>query len=257
MKKGVGIIIGILFGLNIVLVTMIVLILTGVVDIKLNNSNQKLDTDNVNVDSNNNKQELSDNKNEEKNIDDDKYASIIDEYKTAMNDSNYIENMDKYSNINTNMVRFYHLYKNGVYEENMVINYAYYDINKDGSNEMIVTDTNNIIEIYTYDGNKANAFFKDSCLGERCNAHIYENGLIYFYGAGGASLHGLTFYKIGADGYSKDIVKDFGVEIHDGVYTIESDGVITDFKSDEEVINSVVGNTKKVDLSRLNWKEIK
>ena len=251
MKKGVGILIGILFGLNIVLIAVIILLLTGVVDVN-NNGSSKLDAD------------ISDNNKDNIDIvsDDDKYASIIDEYRKAMNDTNYRENMNNYKNINQIMVSYYHNYIENIYEGTMTINYVYYDINKDGSNELVIFSNskgrnNNIGEIYTYDGNKANMFLREVCVGERCPVSIYDNGIIYFYGAGGAAVHGLTFYKIGSDGYSRETVKDFGVEINDGIYSIESDGVKTDFKSDEEAINSVVNGAKVVDLSSLKWVEIK
>lgn len=256
MKKGVGIIIGILFGLNIVLVVVMVLMLTGVIDVKINKNND--------ISTKNEEKINNTNKNDDMNKDDEKYASIIDEYRRAMNDSDYdYTDENKYPFVNSTVLHHYHNYKNGNYEGSMTLNYVYYDINKDGNLELIVATNHNskeynIAEIYTYDGSKANAFFKSVCLGERCNAHIYENGIIYFYGASGAAVHGLTFYKIGSDGYSRETVKDFGVEINDdGVYNIESDGVKTEFKSDDEAINSVVGDTKKVDLFILKWIEIK
>ena len=254
MKKGMSIVIAILFGLNIVLVVFIILLLTGVVDVNINNIKNNEDNNSINNNI--------DNGNVGDNIDiisdDDKYASIIDEYRNAMNDNNYDDNNDNYKNINQNMISIYHKHKSGLYEGTMTINYCYYDINKDGNNELIVSGTkNNIIAIYTYDGGTVNVFINDSCLGERCNVSIYDNGIIYFYGAGGAAVHGLTFYKIGNDGYSREIVKDFGVEIKDGIYNIESDGVKTDFKSDKEAIDSVVNGASVVDLSKLEFKEIK
>ena len=146
----------------------------------------------------------------------------------------------------------------------LIFNYVYYDINKDGNNELIVVFSSpsaqyHIAEIYTYDGNKASMFIpQQGCLGERCSATLYDNGIIYFYGAGGARVHGLTFYKIGDNGYSIEIVKDYGVEIDEnGNYTISEGDTVTSYKSDEEAINSVVGNAKKVDMTKLDWKEIK
>ena len=144
----------------------------------------------------------------------------------------------------------------------MTFNYAYYDINKDNNNELIVftnssTAINNISEIYTFDGEKAKKFIDNSCLGERCSAKIYNNGIIYFYGAGGAYTHGLEFYKIGNDGYSKEEIATFIVEIDkNNNNTIKANNDVTEFKSDEEAIKSIVKDSKVINLSNLEWKAI-
>lgn len=263
MKKGASVVIVLLITIIVILIIFIGLLLTGVVDINIDNDKINNSSSNNEISNNNGDNNIDSNNNNKNTISDDvKYSSIIDEYKRAMNDSNYFNNMEKYTNINTIVVANYFNYLKGNFSGTMTINYLYYDINKDGNNELVVfsnsdSRNNNIAEIYTYDGNKANMFIKEGCLGERCIAHIYDNGIIYFYGAGGAAIHGLDFYKIGNDGYSKDIVKTFGVEIKDGIHSIESDGVKTNFKSDEEAINSVVNGASVVDLSKLQFKEIK
>ena len=253
MKNSARVLIGILFGLNIVLVAIILLLLTGVVD--LGKDSDKKDNNNENV--------VDKDIKENNLIDDDKkYSSIISEYKEAIKDENFDDNIDKYININTIMVSYYHKHINGVFSGSMSINYVYYDINKDGNNELIVftnSDDKNgsIIDIYTSDGNNTNTFDAGCVLGERCSATIYDNGIIYFYGSGGATVHGLTFYKIGNDGYTFEKEKEFDVEVNNGVYSAELNGVKTEFKSDDEVIKSIVNSASKVDMFSLNYKEIK
>ena len=78
-----------------------------------------------------------------------------------------------------------------------------------------------------------------------------------FYGAGGASRHGLDFYKIGSDGYTRETIGSYGVEYSEDMsVTITNGGKKTNYTSDDEVINSVIGNGKKVDLNSLKWNSL-
>ena len=248
-KNNSGFIIGLLVGLIIMLVAVIFLFVTNTIGI--NNSKTVNGDDSVKERmQEENKTETSDN------LDNVRYSLIIDEYRSAMNDGNYEDDSNKYSNINTNMLHLYH--SNG---KNVIFNYAFYDINGDGKNEMIVGDgSEGIYEIYTYDGSKVERFFNSVCLGERCAAQIYDNGIVYFNGSGGASVHSYSFYKIGSDGYSKEIIKSYIAEYDEsGNVTITDDvtKAVTSFKKSDELIASVVGNGKVVDLSKINWIEIK
>ena len=163
---------------------------------------------------------------------------------------------EKYPNINNNMVNFHHVY-------NTTLKYTYYDINKDGEKELIINTSGEssefeIAEIYTYNGTKAIRFIEKDCLGERCSAEIYDNGIIYFYGASSARSHGVDFYKIASDGYTKETISTYGVEYDEnGKLTIlDSNNNKTEFKTEDELINSVKKDANTIDLSTLNWKEI-
>lgn len=187
-----------------------------------------------------------------------KYNSIIEEYRKAMKDENYSNNADnetKYPYINDRMMFYYHTY------DSVKFNYVYYDINKDGKNELIVGDgENSIFEVYTYNNNPVRLFKDETCLGDRCSLKLWDNGIMYFYGSSGASIHGLTFYKIDTDGYSRKTVKDYEVEYDENHNVTITDNIsknVTRFTSDDEVISSVKGNAKDIDLSKLDWKEIK
>ena len=236
----------------LVLSVLLVLSLTGEISIQPKQINSKTKTNNTNTNT-----EIPIKKDTEK------YSIIIDEYKKAINDNDFNETDDtKYPNINSTMVHNYHNYQKGSSEGVMTFNYVYYDINKDNNNELIVfanetSKNNNIVEIYTYDGEKAKKFIDDSCLGERCSAKIYNNGIIYFYGAGGALIHGLEFYKIGNDGYSKENIASFSVETDENNnVTIKTNNKLTDFKTDDEVIKSIVKDSDELNISNLEWKAI-
>ena len=247
-KKSNGAITGLLIGIIIMLLVFVALFATNTISFnsKTNNDDKTTNTkeDNTSEENNNNK-------------DGEKYSKIIEEYKNAINDAefNEIDAEKKYPNINTTMMHNYHA------DKSLSFNYIYYDINKDNKNELIIGDgKDSIFEIYTYDGKEIHKFINNECLGERCKATIYNNGIIYFYGASGASIHGLDFYKIANDGYSKDTIKSYEVEYDENKNITITDTTInnkTNYKSDEEVISNVVGNANEVDLSKLNWVEIK
>ena len=257
MKKNnkSGLLVGILIGIIILLIIVIGLLATNTISFssKVNGDSEHKMENKDKSDENDEEIEDSDN------LDNEKYASIIEEYKKALNDKDFNNNVDTektYPNINENIIHLYHSYGTP-----NALKYVFYDVNSDGKNEMIVGDgDNSIYEIYTYDGVKAIRFYNENCLGERCNSSIYDNGIIYFYGSGGASIHGLDFYKIASDGYSKDTFKSYSVEYDsNGNVTItdELTKAKTNYKADDEVINDVVGSAKKIDLSKLGWIEIK
>ena len=117
-------------------------------------------------------------------------------------------------------------------------------------------------EIYTYDGNKANRLINENCLGERCSVALYNDGTIYFEGSGGAAIHGYAVYKIGADGNSRETVKDYTVEYtdQDGKTFVVTNNITNkteNFLSIDELESSLIGSAKKVDMTKLDWKEIK
>ena len=238
----------------LILSITLILTLTGEIQLQPNqtNSNDK---------SPNDKEEI--NNQSTTTTDNEKYSIILDEYKTALNDNNFDQtNEEMYQNINPTVVHNYHNYKKEYNEGTMTLNYVYYDINKDNNNELIVFandpyKNNNIVEIYTHDGERSKKFINDSCLGERCYVKIYNNGIIFFYGAGGANLHGLEFYKIGNDGYSKENIATFSVKSDENNnITITTNNNKTDYKTDEEVIKSIVKEKEEINISNLEWKTI-
>ena len=248
-----GLVIGIFMGIVIMLVVIIGLFATNTISFS-----SKVNDDNEHKTENKDKSDENDEEIEDSDkLDNERYTAIIEEYRKAMNDTGYNDGVDVekiYPNINEHMMHYYH-------GGSASFSYVFYDVNKDEKNEMIVGDgSNGIYEMYTYDGSKAIKFYNQSCLGDRCNSSIYDNGIIYFYGSGGAMIHGLDFYKIASDGYSKETYKSYSVEYDSNKNVTITDNntkAKIDYKTDEEVISSVVGNSKKVDLSKLNWVEIK
>lgn len=257
-NKKNGLVLGVVIGIIIMLVVACILFATNIIGFSSKSDSNITQTGNA-LDNDYGTEQVN-----EDDVEDQKYSIIIEEYRNAMKDNEYDFTSDKYPNINNNMMHYYHNNLKESSQRTMSFNYTYYDINKDGKKELIVvtnTDSKsyNIAEIYTYDGTKPVKFISESCLGERCTADVYDNGIIYFYGAGGAMMHGLSFYKIDTNGYDKNIFRDYVVEIDNNKNVIITDSITkvkTDFTSDDQVISSVMGTANRVDLSKLEWKDI-
>ena len=261
MNNKKNIIIGVLLGIVILLLIFVVLLISGTISFKnesvgnVSNSNnvEKLEDKSDDVTNDDNKNTVSDNN---KNIvsDDEKYSSIIDEYRKVIGDTE--KNIDNYSHVNKTIVHYYFSYNK------VKFNYAFYDIDNNGSKELLISDngydgTHRLVDLYSYDGNNAIKLFTDICLGDRCSVNLYDSGIMFFYGSGGASRHSLEFYKLGSNGYNKESIASYGVEIDDNNnVTVMEGNTKTNYTSDDDVINHFVGSAKKVDLSSLNWNVI-
>ena len=194
------------------------------------------------------------------------YSRILEEYKTSMNTEDFDFTNEAYKNINANIVHLYQNHSKGLYEGNMIISYAYYDINKDNNDELIISfsndnDKNKIAEIYTNDSTNIYRFFNEICLGERCSAEIWENGIIQFEGSAGVKNHSYNYSKIASNGYTREIIKEYEIEYSDNYpssFTITNDkNEKENYNSIEEFLEAQKENTTAVDLTQLNWNEIK
>ena len=193
------------------------------------------------------------------------YSSIIDEYKAAMNDTNYsVETAAaKYPNINKNMMQHYH-------NEKFKIYYAKYDINKDNYEDLIIyadlgNSNHTIIDVfgnYPY-SNGSHDLIKlidEETLGERSKLEIFDNGIMYLHGSGSATTGVLEFIKMTtntdhvAEGnkyyYEYDENNNITIYIDEGVKRK------TDYSSIDEVVNYYKKDAKVVSPSNLNLIEI-
>ena len=139
-----NIIIGLLVVIIIILGTLVVLFATGTISFNTNlenNNNQANENNDLNESITNN--ESNDNQilEENKNI----YSDVIDEYKQVILEGYKENNTYKYIN---------------EHEDNTSSNiqYSFYDINKDGKDEMLIN--NSIVDIFSYDGTNIIRLFK-------------------------------------------------------------------------------------------------
>ena len=251
-KNNNGIIVRVLIGVIIILLIVIVLFATNTISFNTNKEVKNNQTEE-------NKKENSNNKIiESKKI----YSEVLEEYKSAIKDENNISN---YKLINERAMHYYFSQKGT--EDEFNFKYSYFDINKDGIDELLINDS--IIDIFSYDGNKIIRLFEDnaSCLGERCSIDLYDDGTIFFRGSGGASQHYISFYNINKNTSTRNTINSYylkyeengNVTIYDEkTYDFDKDtGTKLNYKSEEELLSENLKNTKKIDLEKLTWNEIR
>ena len=183
------------------------------------------------------------------------YANVIDEHKKALNETD-IETVfdveDKYSLVNWQV-----LFNVLRYPENQPqIAYLFYDIDKNGTKEMICgisfKGTSFIPgAIYGYNPTTKKAeklFFQDTL--ERGRMYIYDNGIIFSEGSGGAALHYYEFGKIAENGYSynkiEDIEEEYLSQNAEPTYRNVDTKKTLEYKSRDEIKNKYVGNSKEI-----------
>ena len=93
------------------------------------------------------------------------------------------------SSINALMVQYSYSY-------GAVIAYTLYDIDKNGTKELIFSDTNYIIDIYTVIDGKLHKIFEDCYFGDRARVHILSSGQLLTEGSSGASSASCEIYEL-------------------------------------------------------------
>lgn len=194
------------------------------------------------------------------------YEDIIKEYKDAQSEFD-LENEDsiisKYKMVNSTILYMVTRYK----EYNQEIAYTYYDIDKNGIKELIVgvgDKQNNgfsVGAVYSYNPNSKKVeklYFQDTM--ERGNLNIYDNGILFSAGSGGAALHIAEFGKIGANGYSYEqlewVEEEYKDENTKPVYTDLNTNKVLDYKSWEEMADKYLKNANKVSFENIEIIEL-
>ena len=122
------------------------------------------------------------------------YDAKIDEYRQALTmgsdafDTKYDYGND-YSSINALMVRYSYSYGGGIY-------YTIFDIDENGTSELIFSDSNNIIDIYTIHNGAVIKLFEDCYFGDRSRVHVISSGRLLSEGSSGASSASCEMYRI-------------------------------------------------------------
>ena len=250
--KSKNIIIALLVIIIIILVTLLVLFATNIISFKSIDKNDTQSTEN-NINDNIDNNEISN---------DEMYSSIITEYKNAINDttieSDYSIISEKYKNVNETIVRYYHTY------HAQKFSYSYFDIDSNGIDELIISESGSgtyiVIDVFTYNGANAIKLIDEKSLGDRSSLQIWNNGILYLKGSGGASEGSLTFSKINNDGFSNEIINDY-------FYRYDNSNDITffddvnetnklSFSSISEVESVHLSGASLVDMNTLEWNNI-
>lgn len=188
------------------------------------------------------------------------YSVVLDEYKEALSPTLAIN----YMYVNENYMDNYKKLKGTEFEFDL--EYAFYDINNDGIDELIIN--RDIVDIFSYDGNDIIRLFKEeaSCLAEtRCNIEIYEDGTIYLTGTAGADYKYLEFYAINKDIKLNKLGLYLAVYNENKTLTIyDSDsynylaetGTKAIYQTIDGILEYHLKGTKKVNLNNLEWVKI-
>jgi hypothetical protein len=188
------------------------------------------------------------------------YKSILEEWKEYFIDDNPTE--EKYSNVNNYYV--INPTSKEYVKENLY--YTYYDIDNNGTREMIVLEGNLISDKYYYEIKNIYTYINNSTyklldVTYRSSAYIYTNGIIYERHSNSSASGIMSFYEIKNNELEK--INSTCYEYFDGetmtLYQLE-DG---DCSSNKDTIKEVedprekyVNNSKTIDLSILDWYKI-
>lgn len=133
------------------------------------------------------------------------YQTILDEYGTAMAKGSY-EDGD-FQNINYVMMDYYYQY--GGYQAGTYTGfyYDYYDIDGNGTDELLIgygSGDISIVDLYGIEHKNASKLIDEYTLGERSQVSIYPDGRLVLMGSGGADSMQIDVYSFKEDGTIDD-----------------------------------------------------
>lgn len=193
--------------------------------------------------------------NKEKLSNEEMYGDLIKNYEKALAEFD-MDNLDSEEEIKSkygieDLTLIMHIARYA--EDGVKLTKEFYDIDKNGIDELILGADNGIGVIYSYDTktNKPVFIFAQDTL-ERGSASIYDNGVIYSGGSGGAMLHVYEFGKISEDGISYKLLEKVEEEYMEDSETPEYRNTATgrklDYKSLDEVTDKYILNAKVVEI---------
>lgn len=173
------------------------------------------------------------------------YNEIIAVYSQAATQgiNDFYEQQEYYSNIISDML------VNAYYNYGEAIAYTLHDIDNNGVKELIISNTEQIYDIYTTYQDQAVNLFPDENFGYRHFADILENGQIITYGSGGMSSALAEVYNI-KDGYYVDIYEAYFYDDTDPSYFLNNGYTML---SEEEFDNKLNSQRKSSVLDSLKW----
>ena len=164
---------------------------------------------------NNNKNNADNNENKKPDNYEKAYASVLKDYKDAINKGK----SDK-QDINPVAISNYTVFGEKQVGKNF-LNYGFFDINGDGKDELLLfTEASkdkpneySPMDVYTLDkNNKVVRITPEFVNGERTTLSITKDKAFHVYGSGGAKVHGYTFYKLIKDGTALEKTDDFSFD---------------------------------------------
>lgn len=148
------------------------------------------------------------------------YKPILDEYSLAMG-ADHNDETAEFPNINYVMMNYYYQYGgyDGTYFTGFY--YDYYDIDGNGTDELLIgygSKFKDVVDVYGTKDNKPQKLIDEYSLGERSQLYIYPDGTMLLFGSGGAALNVIETYKIKEDG----ILLSVESETYEGDFNLDS-----------------------------------
>ena len=183
------------------------------------------------------------------------YKEVIDSYKNAYKeyDLEDFESEDKilakYDMVSITLIEHVLRYE----EDGVSLTYEFYDIDKNGIDELIIGASGAPGAIYSYDEEDSKVvkvFFQDTM--ERGDLSIFDNGTIVSSGAGGAALHYYEFGKISKEDSSYELLEkieeEYEMENEKPTYRDTETSKVLSYKSYDEIADKYLKDANKVEL---------
>lgn len=136
------------------------------------------------------------------------YQSILDEYGLAMG-KGYDDGSASYPNVNPLMLQYYYQYggHDDVYEYSTGFFYAYYDIDGNGTDELLIgygSKYKDVVDVYGIRDAQAYKLIDSSeyPLGDRAQLHIYPDGAMAVISSGGFETLYIDTFRLEENGES-------------------------------------------------------
>lgn len=145
--------------------------------------------------------------------------------------------------------------------------YAFYDIDGNGTMELVIAGGENDVgvsnptfspwnyDLYGYDGTNVVHIFPEMEFGYRTNFSLYDNGVIEVFYSSSAAESGVDFYKIGADGFTPELIDSFTAVAH-----LEGDEAVFVYTQNGNEITEEEYNANiqgyEIALTDLDWIQI-
>ena len=126
------------------------------------------------------------------------YQEKINEYKNAltMGQKSFQKAYPDDKSVNTLMIGYAYWFGNASFA------YTLYDVDKNGIPELIFSNRDVLIDIYTLNNGNLVKLFEECYFGERARLHILSDGTLLTEGSSGAATSSCETYKLSWNGYS-------------------------------------------------------
>lgn len=232
---------------KIILLLLAVLIMTSLVACEGQKENEPIPTpDNTIIDDGGKQQETVPTIEE-------MYGALMKDYEAALSEydlEDFESDMtigDKYPMVSTSLIAHIARYA----DNDVKLSYINYDVDNNGIQELLVGASGNIGAIYSYNEiayQPCIIYFQETL--ERGSLSVYNNGIIFSEGSGGAALHYYEFGKMASNGISYERLEAIEEEYVEGsespIYRDCETEETLNYKGLDEIITRYLGEATDI-----------